>query len=246
MHGIPEGKRKVIKRENVIQQVILGGVVLACFIYSFYSGNFILQLISGLAVAIIGVVIISYYSLEFITGRGYHLASAINELMYLVIGIPILVISAGFLPASIYMAFFEPDRQYVTVAIFVIVGVLEVLAIVYLIRRYLRDKKMNLFQYLKYMFDFKRRAAEQKSFRERSEQIDTFYDDLHRVEDRIAQKIQEKSSGFEQFDWKEKVSQISSKTDKGIQCWNCQTMNKSDSYFCINCSAPLKRKKEDS
>ena len=245
MHGIPEGKRKVINRENIIQQVILGGVVIACFVYSFFTGNFILQLISGLAVSIIGVVIISFYVLEFISGRGYQLASAINELMYLVIGIPLLVISAGFLPASIYMAFFRPDSQYVTIAIFIIVGVIEVLAILYLIRRYLRDKKMNLFQYLRYVFDFKKRVEEQKKFRERSEQIDTFYDDLHKVEDKIAKKIQERSAGFEQFDWKEKVSQLGGKTSTGIKCWNCQTINKEDSYFCVSCNAPIKRKQDD-
>ena len=161
------------------------------------------------------------------------------------IGIPILVIAAGFLPASIYMAFFQPESRYVTIAIFIVVGVLEVLAILYLIRRYLRDKKMNLFQYLKYIFDFKRRAEDQKRFRERSNQIDTFYDDLHKVEDKIAKKIQERSTGFDQFDWKEKVSQIGGKTVKGIQCWNCQTQNEENSYFCVNCSAPLKRKQED-
>ncbi|MFW9852323.1 MAG: hypothetical protein ACFFDS_05245, partial [Candidatus Thorarchaeota archaeon] len=95
MHGIPEGKRKVLSRENLIQQVILGGIVIACFVYSFFTGNFILQLVSGLAVGVISVVMISYYVLEFISGRGYQLASALNELLYLVIGIPILVIAAG-------------------------------------------------------------------------------------------------------------------------------------------------------
>ena len=44
MHGIPEGKRKVINRDNIIQQVILGGIVIACFIYSFFTGNPILKL----------------------------------------------------------------------------------------------------------------------------------------------------------------------------------------------------------
>ncbi len=245
MHGIPEGKRKVLSRDNLIQQVILGGIVIACFIYSFFTGNFILQLVSGLAVGVIGIVIISYYVLEFISGRGYQLASAMNELLYLVIGIPFLVIAAGFLPASIYIAFFRPDSQYVIIAIFVVVGLLEVLAILYLIRRYLRDKKMNLFQYLKYIFDFKRRAADQKKLRDRRNQINTFYDDLHKVEDKIAKKIQERSTGFEQFDWKERVGQIGGKTEQGLQCWNCQTLNEEDSYFCMNCSAPLKRKQED-
>ena len=61
---------------------------------------------------------------------------------------------------------------------------------------------MNFFQYIKYLFDFERRKEESRRIQERNAQIDGFYSDLHRIEDRIAQKLQERSSGFEEFDWK--------------------------------------------
>ena len=47
--------------------------------------------------------------------------------------------------------------------------------------------------------------------------------------------------GFEQFDWKERVGQLSGKTKEDVQCWNCQAMNDPDSVFCTNCSAPVKK-----
>jgi len=100
---------------------------------------------------------------------------------------------------------------------------------------------MNLIQYFKHIFDFRRRASEQQKFKERKDQIDTFYDDLYKVEHKIAKKMEEKSSGFDQFDWKERVGQIGSKTVNGVKCWNCNKVNDDDAYFCQSCSAPLKK-----
>ena len=241
MHGLPEGKRKVFNRENFIQQFILGGIIIACVVYAFIINIPLLKILSIIAISIVGTVIITYYAIELLTGAGYSVASAINQFIYLVLGIPILVISAGFLPASLFIAFFNPSGQYVALTVYIILGILEFFAILFLISRFLRDKKMNFFQYIKYLFDFERRKEESRRIQERNAQIDGFYSDLHRIEDRIAQKLQERSSGFEEFDWKEKVQQMSGKKSKGIVCWNCNRMNDLDAIFCTNCSAPLKK-----
>ena len=241
MHGLPKGKRKVFRRENLIQQVILGSIILACVIYAFIYGNFILKLVAGIAIAIVGVIIVSYYSIEFLTGRGYVIASALNELLYLVLGIPILVIAAGFLPASIYVTFFASgDTAFIKYGIYIIVGIIEILAIAFLITRYLRERKMNLFQYIKYLFDFKARAEEQRKFRERVDEIDHFYDDLHKVSDKISKKMEERAMGFEDFDWKERMGQLG-RTVKQVECWNCKALNDEDAQFCNTCSVPLKK-----
>ncbi|MCE7741092.1 MAG: hypothetical protein GOP50_01415 [Candidatus Heimdallarchaeota archaeon] len=241
MHGLPEGKRKIFNRENFIQQVILGGIIIACVVYAFWVDIKILKLLSILAIAIVGTVILTYYIIEFMSGTGYSVASAINEFIYLVLGLPIIVIAAGFLPASIFITMFHVEGQTVAIIVYVVLGVLEFAAISFLVTRFLRERKMNLFQYIKYLFDFERRRNEHERVRERNEQIDGFYSGLHKVEDRIAQKLQEKSAGFDEFDWKEKVQQMSGNKVKEVKCWNCSRMNDEDAIFCTNCSAPLKK-----
>ncbi len=241
MHGLPEGKRKVFNKEDFIQQFILGAIIIACVVFAFVLDIKLLKVLSIIAISIVGVVIITYYTIELMTGTGYVIASAINEFIYLVLGLPILVVAAGFLPASLFIAFFKPSGEFVALTIYVILGALEFFAILFLITRYLRDKKMNLFQYIRYLFDFERRKEENRRFRERNEQIDGFYSDLQKVEARIAEKIQEKATGFDEFDWKERVQQISGTKKKEVKCWNCSRMNDEDAIFCTNCSAPLKR-----
>ncbi len=242
MHGLPKGKRKIFKRENVMQQVILAGVIVACVAYSFILNITLLKVLSILALAIVGTMLFTYYIIEFFSGAGYSVASAMNELVYLVLALPILVISAGFLPVSIFLAFYQPSGESVRIVIYVILGVLEIGAIMFLINNYLKDRKMNIFQYIKYVFNFEARAKEARKFRERTEEIDGFYDDLHKVEDKIAQRMEEKSTGFDQFDWKEKAGNISGKKGSTtVKCWNCDTRNEMDAFFCTNCSAPLRK-----
>ena len=104
---------------------------------------------------------------------------------------------------------------------------------------------MNIFQYIKYVFNFEARKQEAKRFRERTNQIDGFYDGLYKVEDKIAKRMEEKSTGFDQFDWKDKVNSLSGKSPKqgvaSVECWNCSARNELDAHFCTNCSAPLKK-----
>lgn len=242
MHGLPKGKRKVFRKENIIQQLILGALVIASVILAFLSDEPMLKFLAGILLAVVAVVILSYYMLEFFTGKGYVVASAINEALYLVLGIPILVLAAGFLPVSFYIAF-SPGTvtELVKIVLLVVLGVIELAAIMFLINRYLREKKMNVSQYFKYIFDFKARAKEQKKFQERTDQINHFYDDLSKVSDKLAKKREERAMGFEDFDFRERTGQFGSRKIKEIKCWNCQAVNEENSVFCSTCSAPLKK-----
>ncbi len=245
MHGLPKGKRKVFKKENVIQQVILFAIIAACVAFSWIVDLGIFKVLSILAIAIVGTMLLTYYIIEFFSGAGYSVASAFNELVYLILGLPMLVIAAGFLPVSIFLSFFKPDSQLVLTLIFVLLGVLELFAILFLINRYLKDRKMNIFQYIRYVFNFEVRRQEANKVRERTEQIDGFYDGLYRVEDKIAKRMEEKAAGFDEFDWKDKVGSISGKSANqgasSVKCWNCDARNELDAHFCTNCSAPLKK-----
>jgi len=242
MHGLPKGKRKVFRRENMIPQISIGSIILSGFIYGLIVENKFLKLFGGIAFAIVGVVMLSYYSLEFLSGRGYVIASAINETLYLVLGIPLMVIALTFLPVSFYLAFFPGESsQIVRIGLFIGTGIIEIFAILFLIKRYLRERNMNLNQYFKYIFDFKARAEGTRKFKERADQIDNFYDDLSKVSDKLAKKREERAMGFKEFDFRERTGQLGLRKIKDIKCWNCQTVNGEDSVFCSNCSAPLRK-----
>jgi hypothetical protein len=242
MHGLPEGKRKVFRRENMIQQIIVGLIILAAIIYGFIIDNKFLKLAGGITFAIVAVIVISYYMLEFFSGRGYIIASAINEALYLILGIPLMIIAAGFLPISFYVAF-SPGTVtvYVKVALLITLGVIELFAVLFLIKRYLREKNMNVRQYFKYIFDFEARAEEHRKFQERAGEIDHFYDDLSKVSDKLAKKREERAMGFEDFDFRERTGQLGLRKIKEIKCWNCQAVNEENASFCSTCSAPLKK-----
>ncbi len=242
MHGLPKGKRRVFRKENIIQQIILGLLILAGVIFAFTYDNPFLKVAAGITLAIVSVVILSYYMIEFFTGRGYAAASAINEALYLILGIPILVISAGFLPISFYIAFFPGESAVIVkIFIFIAMGLIELFAIMYLIRRYLRERKMNLGQYFKYIFDFEARAKDQERFKERADQIDHFYDDLSKVSDKLAKQREERAMGFADFDFRERTGLLGLRKVNEIKCWNCQAINEKDTVFCTTCSAPLKK-----
>ncbi|MHA1550775.1 MAG: hypothetical protein ACTSQC_02395 [Candidatus Heimdallarchaeaceae archaeon] len=242
MHGLPEGKRKLFRKDNIIQQIILGVLILASVVFAFLSDEPMLKFLAGIMLAIVAVVILSYYMLEFFTGRGYVVASAINEALYLILGIPILVLAAGFLPVSFYVAF-SPGTvtELVKIVLLVVLGIIELAAILFLVNRYLREKKMNIGQYFKYIFDFKARAVEHKKFQERADQIDHFYDDLSKVSDKLSKQREERAMGFEDFDFRERTGQLGLRKTIKIKCKNCQTINEEDSHFCNTCSAPLKK-----
>ncbi|MHA1814859.1 MAG: hypothetical protein ACTSX1_02555 [Candidatus Heimdallarchaeaceae archaeon] len=242
MHGVPEGKRKVFKKENVLQQIILGSLIIAGVIFAFIYDNPFLKVAAGITLAIAGSVLISFYMLEFFTGKGYIVASAFNEAFYIVLGVPLLVIAAGFLPVSFYLAFFPGESsQIVKIGLLVGTGIIEIFAILYLVKRHLRERKMSAMQYFKYLFDFKTRAEEHKKFQERADQIDHFYDDLSKVSDKLAKKREERAMGFEDFDFKERTGLLGLRKIKEIKCWNCQAVDEENAVFCSTCSAILKK-----
>ncbi len=199
-------KRKgLLDKRTLIQNIILIAVMIAAVVISILVGSPLLKVLAILIITILVGVFGSGLIIRFLTGKGYVIANAINELLYIFVAIPILVISATYLPLAIYLTFF--GTQWSQQLLDVIIGVtviLMVLSILYLIRNHLKDKKMSLLEYLKYLFDFERRIEEREKQKRRAEKIDHFYDNLDTINDIVDKRMEERSTGFHEFNWRER------------------------------------------
>lgn len=191
--------------KKFIQNALVLIIIVLSVIFSIRSGSLLLKVLAIIAISVVGTMIISDYIFSYFVAN-YNLASIVNELLYLFIGIPIGVIAATYLPLSIYIAFFRPKSIYIVVTVFVLLGVLQVASISYLIRQRIRDQGMySMKQYLKFLFDFKRRKQEAEMQQKRTEQIDDFYSRFGNVHERIAQMRKEKETDVDHFNWKKEL-----------------------------------------
>lgn len=248
MQTVPKSKKSLVNRSKLIQQLFIGAIVVACLLYAFIAPNVspIIKTIASIAVGLVVTLIVAHYLLQLIAHRGSAVAAVANEFVYLFLGIPIGVIAAGYLPVSIIILVLKPESNWITIPIFVIVGVLQLLSIVYLIRRYIKDKgQNNLIEYFRYSFDRERRKRDYKRTKERTEEIDGFYSRFESVSDRIAKKREEQATDTQGFDVKQHLEDLRKRHVSGVLCWNCSKDNVKDALFCSSCRAPLKRQKDE-
>ncbi len=248
MQTVPKSKKSLVNRSKLMQQLFIGAVVAACLLYAFLAPNVspIIKTIASIAVGLVVTIIVAHYLLALIAHRGSAVAAVANEFVYMFLGIPIGVIAAGYLPVSIIILVLKPESNWITIPIFILVGVLQLLSIIYLIRRYIQDKgQKNLIEYFRYSFDRRRRNRDHKRTKERTAEIDSFYSRFESVSDRIAKKREEQAADPQKFDVKQLLTDLRKKHVLGVLCWNCSQDNDKDAQFCSGCRAPLKRQKDD-
>ena len=238
----PKSQRaSLFNPRRIFQNLLLLGVIIASVIFAFLSDSVLLKILASIAIAIVGTMMITDYIFNYFVSN-YNLAGIINELLYLFLGIPIGVIAATYLPISIYIAFFRPKNIYIVVTVFVLVGFLQIASIAYLLKQHIRDKGMySMGQYLKYLFDFKRRREEAEKLEKRTREIDDFYSRFENVENRIERMRQEKATDLKAYNWKEKVDNLEHETElEGTVCPKCGTFNELGIEYCSNCGHKLK------
>ncbi len=248
MQTVPKSKKSLVNRSKLIQQLFIGAVVVACLLYAFIAPNVssIIKTLASIAVGLVVTIVVAHYLLALIAHRGSAVAAVANEFVYLFLGIPIGVIAAGYLPVSIIILVLKPESKWITITVFIIVGVLQLLSITYLIRNYIKDKgQNNLIEYFRYSFDRKRRERDHKRTKARTEEIDSFYSRFESVSNRIAKKREEQAIDTQGFDVKKHLKDLRKKHVSGVLCWNCSKDNHKDALFCSGCNAPLKRQKDE-
>lgn len=215
MHGLPRRKKKSVDMMNILQFIILAGAALFFLIYSYVENITILQIILWVAIGAVSISFTSGQLIRYLTGRGYAIAMVFNELFFLLVALPVAVLTASYLPIII-LSFFKIDVIILRIIFWGTLIILEISSITYSITKTLSSKKMSLREYIKYLFDFEKRAEEREIFLKRRNQIDSFYTGLYRIEDNVQQKRSKRADGFEEFDWKGRLEMVTGKSKKEL------------------------------
>lgn len=230
--------KRFFRKNDFTFRLVLFIIVVAAAVYGFLQGDTLLKIFTMLAVGTMLASFLSHYVFNFFYGEGYKLAYVLNEILYLFIGIPIMLIVIGYLPLSFYISFFasEDSSTWIVPMLIGIMVSLQVLSFFYIIRHRGKEMGKNIWQLVKYLFDFKTRAEEQRKHRERAEQIDDFYEGMKQVKSRVEKRMEESTVGFSEYEWK---------SSKGMQiqeqiCWSCRTVNSAEAIVCQKCGVRLK------
>ena len=234
--------RRFFKKNDVFFKITLLLFLGSGAAYAFLYGNALLKLITLLALGVLIMSFVSNYILNFLTSKGYKLADALNEILYVFLGVPILLIAIGYLPLSIYISFFSPDNNEWLIPLLTgIMIAVQIAAFIMILRGRSKEKGKNIFGYLKYIFDFKRRAEEQRIFQEQTDHIDQFYSEMEKVKDKVDTTMMKSTVGFNEFDWKAGRG-IKKEERTEIVCWNCKEPNPNNAIVCSKCGISLKNK----
>lgn len=191
------------RKNDLLFRIILLAFIISITVYAFLFGNALLKILTILSIAILIFSFLSHYIFNFLYGEGYKIAYFLNEILYLFLGIPILIIVIGYFPLSIYITFFSRTNNEWMVPILIgIMIVLQVSSFFYVIKSRAKEKNRTIFQFLKYFFDFKTRAEEREKQKKHAEEIENFYAGMTKVKKRVETKMEESVVGFKEYEWK--------------------------------------------
>ncbi len=230
--------RRFFKKNIVVFRVIFLVFLTVVAVYSFFQEDSLLRIVVILAICTMVASFLSHYVFNYFYGEGYKLAYVINEILYLFIGIPFLLIAIGYIPLSLYILFvdFEDANRIVPILIAIMV-ILQISSFIYILRQRGKEKERTIIQNIKYLFDFKARAEEQRKHREQADQIEEFYSGISNVDKSVRAKMEESIVDFSEYEWK---SSRGIKLEKRI-CWNCKTAYEGDSIICEKCGCKLEK-----
>lgn len=228
--------KRFFRKNDLVLRATFIVILIVAAVYSFFQRDSLLRIITILAICTMVASFISHYVINYLYGEGYKLANVLNEILYLFLGIPIMLIAIGYLPISIYILFsaIEEASRIVPILIAIMVT-LQIFSFIYILRHRGKEEGRTIIQLIKYLFDFKTRAEEQRMHREQAEKIDEFYSGVSKVKKRVKTMMEESLVDFGEYDWK---SNRGIKLEKRV-CWNCKTVNEGDSIICEKCGCKL-------
>ena len=84
--------KRFFKKNNIMFKISLMLLVILGTVYAFLFANALLKIILLLALGVLVVSFFSNYISNFLLGKGYKLADALNEILYIFLGVPILLL----------------------------------------------------------------------------------------------------------------------------------------------------------
>ena len=189
--------RRFLRKNNIVFRATVLVILIVVTVYSFFLEDSLLRVFTILAICIMVTSFLSHYVFNYFYGEGYNLAYVINEILYLFIGIPFLLIAIGYIPLSLYILFvdFEEASRIVPILIAIMV-ILQISSFIYILRQRGKEKERTIIQNIKYLFDFKSRAEEQRKHREQADQIEEFYSGMSKVNKSVRAKVEESIVDF--------------------------------------------------
>ncbi len=230
--------KRFIRKNNLVFRATVLVILIVVTVYSFFLEDSLLRVISILAICTTVASFLSHYVFNYFYGEGYKLAYVINEILYLFVGIPIMIIAIGYLPLSIYTLFFATeDASWIVPILIAIMVTAQVFSFVYTLRHRGKEKGRTIIQNIKYLFDFKTRAEEQRKHLEQAEQIEEFYTRMGSVNLNVEEMMEDSKVVFREDELK---GNRGIKLEKRV-CWNCKTVNEGDSIICEKCGCKLEK-----
>ncbi|MHA1401820.1 MAG: hypothetical protein ACTSQE_15825 [Candidatus Heimdallarchaeaceae archaeon] len=199
-----------IKREKVLQDLVVTIFLVTFVVYSFVSSNDSLIIVSWLIIAIIITYLIIKYVVLVIFGKGYAITSLVSDLSYLFLFFPGIIIVVSYIFTIILRQFIPMDDSFYRLLNVLIIITLEIIAIFVVINRKLEKMNMNLKGYLKYRLDFGAREEEMRKEKERIQRKRTSFDKLDTISSRVESQEKERIVAYNEFDFKERLEDLGS------------------------------------
>ena len=189
--------RRFFKKNILAFRIIFLVFLITVAVYSFFQEDNLLRILTFLAVGTMIASFLSNYIFNYFYGEGYKLGYVINEILFLFLGIPLMIIAIGYLPLSFYIAFLATEgASWIVPMMIVIMVIAQVFSFIYVLRRRGKEKGRTIIQLIKYLFDFKTRAEEQQKYREQGEKIEDFYSRMDQVNKSVKTKMEESKVDF--------------------------------------------------
>ncbi|MCG3224525.1 MAG: hypothetical protein H7647_08670, partial [Candidatus Heimdallarchaeota archaeon] len=189
--------KRFLRKNNIVFRASVLVILIVVTVYSFFLEDSLLRVLTILAICIMIASFLSHYVFNYFYGEGYKLAYVINEILYLFLGIPFLLIAIGYLPLSLYILFVDfEDANRIVPFLIAIMVILQISSFIYILRQRGKERERTIIQNIKYLFDFKARAEEQRKHREQADQIEEFYSGMSKVNISVRAKVEESIVDF--------------------------------------------------
>ena len=197
-------------KEKILQQITIAIFLIAFVTYAFIIGDFTLTIYAWVIIAIFATYLIVNYIVLFFSGRGFALTTILSDIAFMFIILPVLCAIFSYFVALVIQKTtdmtFENSR-WITIGLSIALS----LVTIYLMLNYkVSHSNMNLKDYLKYRLDFKSRAEELNKDKMRVEKKRANFDNLDRIEARIAKQLEENVIDYKDFDYKQRLKDLGS------------------------------------
>lgn len=201
-----------VKKEKILQQIVIAIFLITFVTYSFVTGGAVLITYSWIIIAIFVTYMIVNYILLFLIGSGFAILTAITDILFMFVILPVLsAMFSYFALTSIGNTLSEGISEQVFQGLMIgLTLTLSIFLIVLVLRYKVKEANMNLREYLQFRFDFKARAEELNVEKKRVEKKRTNFGKLDKIEAHMKRQREERMMNYEDFDYKERLKDLGS------------------------------------